>query len=488
MEKHRAKTCTEDAIKLVRQHEGLLIVDLDQTLYLQNSTEDYIGTARPAALASFALKVLGALRPWRLTGGETTRDLWRVVLLNFLLPWTPWLWRRRLKREGVKLRNELLTEALKARATGRVVVATLGFGRIVRPLLTAMGFGKVEVIACRMSTREDRTRGKLAMVCEALGERALAEALVISDSAEDEPLFGRCATPVYTQWPEAISRPAFHDCYVPLRYLSRIKRGKCGAVKTIVIEDFAHWLLATLPAVLLSPARICGLGCLFLSFWAIYEYGYIENDMVALERESDPHLSQQARLFHFSSVRLWPWLYAALFGVLGVALLRHSGPRQFGLGLIAWGCVLAATRSVFRVYNLCDKDTRVWIYPVLQLLRTFAFVVVAPINLAGAGACLAMALARSESYRTYRYVRSFGISEYPEMPLRMMRLWIFILGLGIVRLVGSMDRQFWIIAGVIVLYNMFLARRDAQTAMESVSFLTKLESGAAARGPMCTDL
>jgi hypothetical protein len=101
MENHRAKTCTEDAIKLVRQHGGLLIVDLDHTLYLQNSTEDYIGTARPAVVASFALQVLGVLKPWRLTGGRTTSDLWRVVVLTSLLPWTLWLWQRRVKREGV---------------------------------------------------------------------------------------------------------------------------------------------------------------------------------------------------------------------------------------------------------------------------------------------------------------------------------------------------------------------------------------------------
>src|SRR6516162_5646045 len=80
----------EAALAAVRAHEGPILVDFDETLYLRNSTENFIDCARPGLLALLLLRVLGVLKPWRLTGGNNTQDTWRVCVVSIFLPWTFW--------------------------------------------------------------------------------------------------------------------------------------------------------------------------------------------------------------------------------------------------------------------------------------------------------------------------------------------------------------------------------------------------------------
>jgi hypothetical protein len=41
------------ALDAILLHDGPVLVDLDETLYLRNSTEDFINCASPALLADF---------------------------------------------------------------------------------------------------------------------------------------------------------------------------------------------------------------------------------------------------------------------------------------------------------------------------------------------------------------------------------------------------------------------------------------------------
>ena len=75
---------TDAALEAIRAFEGPLLVDLDETLYLRNSTEDFIDCAWPGLLALLLLRVLDVLKPWRLTGGINTRDTWRVCAMDGL--------------------------------------------------------------------------------------------------------------------------------------------------------------------------------------------------------------------------------------------------------------------------------------------------------------------------------------------------------------------------------------------------------------------
>jgi hypothetical protein len=57
-----------------RAHGGPVLVDLDETLYLRNSTDGFIDCVWSGLLGLMLLRVLEVLMPWRLTGGIDTRD------------------------------------------------------------------------------------------------------------------------------------------------------------------------------------------------------------------------------------------------------------------------------------------------------------------------------------------------------------------------------------------------------------------------------
>ena len=91
-------TTVENSCKQIDAHEGPLMLDLDETLYLRNSTEDFIDTAVPGPLAWMMLKLLDVLKPWRFTGGWVTRDVWRVRMILLFFPWTMMRWRSRVQQ------------------------------------------------------------------------------------------------------------------------------------------------------------------------------------------------------------------------------------------------------------------------------------------------------------------------------------------------------------------------------------------------------
>jgi hypothetical protein len=60
----------EMVIAAIRSYDGPILLDLDETLYLRNSTEDFIDSARPRLLALILMCFLDLVKPWRWTGGE----------------------------------------------------------------------------------------------------------------------------------------------------------------------------------------------------------------------------------------------------------------------------------------------------------------------------------------------------------------------------------------------------------------------------------
>ena len=103
----------EAALAAIHAHDGPLLIDLDETLYLRNSTEDFIDCARPALLALLLLRALDMIKPWRLTGRDTS-DNWRVCAIAILFPWTQWRWRAQARRLAASNTNQRLKAALNA--------------------------------------------------------------------------------------------------------------------------------------------------------------------------------------------------------------------------------------------------------------------------------------------------------------------------------------------------------------------------------------
>jgi len=452
----------EAAIAALRHHIGPVLLDLDETLYFRNSTEDFIDSARPGTLALLLLRLLDLLTPWRWTGGEVTRDVWRVRLITAFFPWITRRWRHRVGHLAAIYGNERLVSALKGRSTPPII-ATVGFQLIVEPLIAALGFPGVTIVAARLSTFKDRRGGKLSLVMNALGEDTVRNGMVITDSTQDLPLLDACAHPLRTVWPGAHYKRALSSVYLPGQYLTQIKRpGERYIVRGILQEDFAYWVLGSIALAAFPMLHLIGLLFLLASFWAIYECGYVDNDKVACRYESEPKLTTQFTDVCVATPRFEPWLWAFVSGALAIVLLRwpqSAAPLDFA----KWSGVLITTHQWFRLYNRLDKSTRVWMYFGLQLARSAAFMVLVPVSLIAAVAIAAHVLARWIPYYVYR----FGGTDWPNVPLCLTRLmFLLILSLIVAMSMGLSPFMNYSAFGVIG-WTVFRARQDLKTVLLS---------------------
>jgi hypothetical protein len=458
------------ALEAVRAHEGPLLVDLDETLYLRNSTEDFIDCARPGLLALLLLRVLDVLKPWQLTGGINTRDTWRACAISTFFPWTAWRWRAKVPILAGRYLNQELKAALEARAQPPPVIVTTGFRSIVAPLLAAMGLADAPLIAARMYSFADRRDGKLRMVMRELGAETVGCSLVVTDSINDLELLQSCARPLRTLWPQAHYRRALSGVYLPGEYISQIKQPRGRYIfRGILQEDFAFWLLSSIGLAINPAIHLVGLLLLLLSFWAIYERGYVDNDLVASRYEPDPQLNATFGSVRVATPTVKPWIWALLAGAAAIAILHPDG-MAFVVHFALWVAVLILTYACFVLFNRFDKMTRIWLYPLLQFARGAAFTVVVPIEPAGVAGLGALVLSRWAPYQVYRLTAS---ADWPEARPELVRLISFVLlSLILVCSLGPSVLLTWT-ALALLLWNVFRARRDIYAVFNSAHRLDR---------------
>jgi hypothetical protein len=444
----------EAALIEIGAHHGTLLVDLDETLYLRNSTEDFLDTARPGLLALLLLKCLDVLKPWHWTGGAPTRDVWRVGLVMALMPWTLRRWRRRAPRLAAAHGNAALLAALRARALP-VTVATVGFRPVVEPLIAAFALPDARLIAARVAFA-DRRRGKLQGVNDALGATTVAGAMVLTDSPDDRPLLDACAHPLHVVWPEARFVAALGRVYLPTEYLARVKRpGERSFLRGVLQDDFAYWVLTSIALAAHPLYHGAGLLLLLFSFWAIYERGYVDNDLVARDYEQDPKLTPAFFDNPVATPALQPWLWAAALGATGIYVLRYPGLPAPADG-VRWAALLLGTYGWFCLYNRMDKGSRVWMFSLLQLARAAAFVVLVPVPLIGVAALAAHVVARWVPYYVYRH----GGKDWPDLQPPLIRLMFFVQLALLLALVQGSGLIANYTAPALLVWTVFRARRD----------------------------
>jgi hypothetical protein len=163
------------------------------------------------------------------------------------------------------------------------------------------------------------------------------------------------------------------------------------------------------------------LGLLAVSFWAAYEYGYIDNDRTGERFEDNPRLSQAYRR---GSLDL-SWRSAALWAlgtaVAGLWVLRFPQAPVI-TDYLRWGAVLVVTSAIFWFYNRIDKRTRVLVFPLLQLLRLGAFVALVPTTAIADLAMVLTVMVRSFNYYLYRTRSDDG---WPDDDLSAVRFIVF---------------------------------------------------------------
>jgi hypothetical protein len=433
LERRKWNVVESEVPELVKEYEGHILVDLDETLYLRNSTEEFIGLACPGIIAAYVLAALELVRPWRWAGGPKCRDNWRIAVVLLLFPWTYLLWIRHCSSHVPNSVNRSLSDALRPHGA-RVIVASNGYKLLIKPMLKFFDLPDAGLVCCHIKNFGHRRDGKLALVGTRYGKELIAKSMVITDSYTDAALLRVCATPVLTVWSEAKFAKAFNGlAYLPGDYVRNIKRPRTGALRNIFLYDTLPWILVG-ASMTPSFTELFGLALLFFSMWSIYEIGYFDNDQCAIKYEDDPKLSQEAERFDGRFFEIKVWSVALLLGAAGIWLLQ---PADFLLFFSIWITVLLVLYGIYKIYNRIDKASRVWVYPLLQWMRfgsLFAIVAGSPVAFA---AVLAQAVARSVDYFIYRYIRTFGIKKWPQNPHRTIRFCLFVFFLIPVILTGN---------------------------------------------------
>lgn len=456
--------------------DRVVLVDFDETLFLRNSTEEYLNSLQPRSLGAILLIALDILKPWnRLPGqlkGEISRDWCRVVIGTLLFPWTLLLWPSRAKKLIKNYTNQRLVKILTEPSNSRIIIATLGFDWIVNPMFKHLPFAPDGVISCRfLQGGFDRRRGKHELAKAALSQEELDNAAVITDSMDDEQLLNIVGAPYFIRWPEAKYVPAMSDAYIPFLYLEKAKRpGEQYFVRNVFGDD---WLALVFAVAWISPNPLLqGISLIFLvlSFWCIYEFGYADNDFVAERYEDKPTLSETYQRY-LNRMKLWPAsLWAVIFAIPGLFVhefIKFQSDlfnpdleilKAIGIDAIAWCAFLFVVWLSFWGYNRIDKQTRVWLYFVLQIHKCFGFLVVATTNIAGVMLFAAQVLARWIGYIVYRLGKQ---AKWMDFPGELFRCFLFaFLMISVALGTGQMSALLSWQTGIIFLWTAYRGRKQ----------------------------
>lgn len=472
-----AETEGSRPVAAVQRASGPVVLDLDETLWLRNSTEEYLDSIRPRWLVAAVLMVLRILPIWRLFGSHDDAEDWfRVLVCSALFPWALPMWRRRVRRVGPQWLNTELADAIAARpeCATPVVVATRGFLPIVRPLVESFDLETVDIVACRWwAGRADRRAGKLALLDERYGSAWVESAVVITDSETDRALLDRCAVPVLYTWPDARYEPTPRT-YAPFAYTELYKRkGQRYVFHIVLVGDVALWAIATTTVAPMGAGwHLIGLALLAVSFWCVYDIGYLENDRVAERFEDEPVSPDRPLPGPMYAVSAWLWALGT--GIAGVAILR---PGEFIKGMTLWLVLLLGLRLAYLLYNHLDKATRPIIYVVLQSLRMLAPLAVVPVANAGIIALLLCSWSRSMQYATYRTLR-LGWVSVPHGLIDITQLLIAYIILGRIGV-----RLEPVVMVTTVAWFAFLARGEARQMLSAAHFVHRPGRRAAVAPP-----
>ncbi len=459
-----------EAIDQVRSTppDNTLIVDLDHTLHLGNSTEDFIDLASPATIAATGLSILEAIRPWRSRRDPVaSRDHWRVAFVTMFFPWTLWRWRQRSRTSQTW--NEPLLAAVQAHA-GRVVVASNGFRITVGPRVRRR-LPDVEIIARRLLARGPRHDDKSERVIELLGTDVVAQSTVITDSEDDADLLDACRLPILLTWPDSDWQGALRSAYVPLRYTAA-KHGKRSLLWTILLDDLPLIVIVTAISAQ-SPARAAlSALAMLLAIRSVYDSGYNENDHLQRESEPSPNVRDEA-LRHRHSVPGLPvfgWAVAAtsISALVAnpadlIAPFDHGSSRRWWALLVGFS-VLAALRIAFAVFNRLAVGQRRWVHPLIQLARYGVFAATFSITGVGRVALFAQLVYRIVPYAIYRSPRS--ADRYPSGPWAVIRLVVF---LALVPLALPISGRELAVGATVLAWLLLRSRRDLRRLLRSAA-------------------
>ncbi len=456
-----------EAIELIKQanEDRSIIIDFDETLFLRNSTAEYLNSLKPRLIGLFLLKILYFIQPWNWLPvpfrGNKIRDWFLVTTATLLMPWTLFLWQKKAKSLADSYANQEIIDAVNNNANCSLVIASLGFNFIINPILKNMPIKYDRLISCRFwRGATDRSKNKLLMVKETLPSEAIASAVFITDSYDDMPLLQAVAKPCLVIWPLAKYVAPLNNIYLPFFYLDKVKRVGENYISRVILWDDVPVLLLAFSWQATQPL-FHGISMLLLlvSFWCVYEIGYYENDLIAEKYEEKPKLSITYHTYKHTMETWHPWLWSIVFGLGGVWLLvasqnvnllfsseviqsRWQISNPVLLAMIYWTGFLLLSRLCFWIYNYLNKQTRTWLYLLLQSFRYYGFIAVTAINPIGTSLLSSQIICRSILYIVYRYSGGSAENWPQQVPEKFLRWLIFIFILTAIA-IGTRDFSLW---------------------------------------------
>ena len=400
------------------------LVDFDHTLLAANSTELFIGHCAPSLLIAVIDFIIRRLVPWRFTRIAHWYRLRDYVCLAVIACLTPWnLWRLRRRAPALFAQRQSLDVAARLAAIDprRIIIISFGNSFVIRALLRGSAYADCPVLATPVLPSPGWfVTGKAAIARAALGHAAVAAATVLTDSEDDRDLLEACADDQLIE-PQGLAGLARDRLYLPLRYSGSVKFTRSFAIDQWLLVDsciyglsVAHGLAGLAHFALIAPL-------LSLSFMAIYEIGYFENDMEAALKEANPTLSGKETRYRDYPIRWQSWVWAAGIAAAALALAVWLGelPKSAVIGsLVTWIGLLIVSRLVFLGYNRVAPAHRILVYPALQISKYGSILMVFAPGIVGGLLVIAQIATMWVNYVVYRLGGDVG--RYPKEPFRLV--------------------------------------------------------------------
>ncbi|QIZ76079.1 hypothetical protein [Ferrimonas lipolytica] len=450
-----------------------LLVDFDETLWLRNSTETFLANIKPAFLLAIVVQFLNLLKPWRWRSGsdsEHYREVMRLKVILFLMPWAKGQWLQAAASLGPKYVNQDLLGALRQSGNTNIHVVSFGFSFIIEPLLAAIDPNFKLTMSSTFDNAVDlRQRGKAQTVVDQLGREAVEESVCITDSLLDQDLLQMAKVGLLCQWPAAKSELAGLSPMLPFVFTKKVNRPTEKYFTRVVL---GHDYLALFLALVLvsSQPLLCAISLLLfvMAFFAIYETGYYENDRLGQLLEAKPRVSKQfIKLGHHFNPR-FAWLCGALIALTAAWLASYGAswlPQYFELDggaavaaiWLVFMVFMVGVRAVFYAFNRTPVKGRIVPMLLLQVARNCGYFIIFPVAEAGALFCLAWALGKWFPYMIYR----FGGSNigYPNHLVTGLLMLSMVVMVGASHVDGFALFFNWP-AAVVVLYVLIRAGKD----------------------------
>lgn len=395
----------------------ILILDFDHTLFLSNSTEEYLSCAYPSILTGLVLALIEGLKPWRLFPGDNSRfvyrDAIRVLLVTILFPWTILVWKLRAPKISSKYINYELLCSLELSNWKTIIIATNGFKFIVSSLLNCFEDFQVDIlVSCEFSSvhKSVRKYGKLKVI-ESLDADFIdfSKSTFITDNEDDLDLMSEVDNPISLTWEKAKHFRACENTYIPFVYTEGSDRGNSGHfVKVVLLTNYLILLLTYGFSTNISLNVIISLFLFSISFWCIYEAGYYENDFYEINYESTKGAGKKSLKFKDYPIETGAWIWSLGLGFTGILTLNYgellnlTQPKEYFITWLVWASWLLIVRLTFRAYNYSKVKLRILIYPILQVFRLSGPLIFMPLNILGVFLIISQAISRWVWYLVYR--------------------------------------------------------------------------------------